>query len=142
VSEIEIVVLALFAALVGGWVVRVGLRWLDRWRRVTRARRAHRGEALARRLLERAGYSVEGEQVMHQYCYRCDGREVRAGLRVDFVVRRGRQRFVAEVKTGELVASLQHAPTRRQLLEYQCAFETDGVLLVDADSRQIHQVAF
>jgi len=133
---------ALLTALLGAIAARLLLRWLDRWRRVSRARSALRGEARARRLLERAGFTVEGEQVAHQYRYRCDGGEERAGLRVDFVVRRGKKRYVAEVKTGELVASLSHAPTRRQLLEYQYAFETDGVLLVDAIARRIHHVEF
>ncbi len=133
---------ALLAALLSGCCVQWARHWLDRQRRIRRAHVALSGEVHARRLLERAGYTIEGEQVSHEYHYRCDGQQQRAGLRADFVVRRRSQRYVAEVKTGQLVTSLRHAPTRRQLLEYQCAFGTDGVLLVDADARRIHKVEF
>jgi hypothetical protein len=44
---------------------------------------------------------------------------------------------VAEVKTGKVAPRLDHAPTRRQLLEYSVAFEADGVLLVDADEGRV-----
>jgi hypothetical protein len=137
-----IAVIALVAIVLGGLAAHRLLRWLDRWKRITRARIALRGETRARHLLERAGFIVEGEQVTHEYRYQCDGREERAGLRADFVVRRGNRRYVAEVKTGKLVTSLSHAPTRRQLLEYQCAFETDGVLLIDVAARRIRHVQF
>ena len=137
-----IAVVGLVAALLGAIATLQLLRWLDRWRRIARARSAFRGEIRARRLLQRAGFTVEGEQVAHEYSYRCDGRPQRAGLRADFLVRDGSKRYVAEVKTGKLVTSLEHAATRRQLLEYQCAFETDGVLLVDAVAQRIHTVEF
>jgi hypothetical protein len=32
--------------------------------------------------------------------------------------------------------------TRRQLLEYRCAFGVDGVLLVDAEARRVHVIDF
>lgn len=134
--------LLLLAGLVGAALARLVARLVDRSRRVRRARHAADGEARARRLLERGGYTIVGAQVVHALAYRCDGREQRAGIRVDFIVRRGAAQYVAEVKTGALVTSLAHGPTRRQLLEYQCAFGTQGVLLVDAEARRILRVEF
>lgn len=143
-TELWLVVAVLvLVALAGGFAAALwGARSLDRWRRVSRARHAIRGEARARQLLEHRGFEIEGAQVECEYSYACDGARVRAGLRADFVVLQGRKRYVAEVKTGSIATSLQHAPTRRQLLEYQYAFETDGVLFIDADTERIHRVEF
>jgi hypothetical protein len=49
---------------------------------------------------------------------------------------------VAEVKTGQDAPEIAAPATRRQLLEYRCAFGVDGVLLVDAEARKVHAVDF
>lgn len=41
------------------------------------------------------------------------------------------------MKTGKLAPRLDHAATRRQLLEYRVAFGVDGVLLVDAEAERV-----
>jgi hypothetical protein len=46
------------------------------------------------------------------------------------------------VKTGRQAPRLGHADTRRQMLEYQLAFEVPGVLLVDAESGRVREVRF
>lgn len=134
--------LALAALLIGWLGSRWIARWLDRTHRRSRVRHALAGEARARILLEECGFEIEGAQVVHEYVLVCDGAELRVGIRADFIVRQWRRRYVAEVKTGKLATTLLHAPTRRQLLEYQHAFATDGVLLVDADLERIHWVEF
>ena len=96
----------------------------------------------ALRLLEGMGCVVEAEQVLQAWPVMLGPRRERILLRADcLVVWRG-QRYVAEVKTGALVASLRHGPTRRQLLEYQVAYRVAGVLLVDVLSGSIEPVRF
>lgn len=113
-----------------------------RWRLRTQAARATAGEALAEKLLVRAGYRVEARQCVERWRLRVDGVEREVSLRADFIVSRGRRCFVAEVKTGEDAPDPAAPATRRQLLEYRCAFAVDGVLLVDAEARTIQSIDF
>jgi hypothetical protein len=93
-------------------------------------------------MLRRLGYVIEHEQPGQDWLVIAGERRERIRLRADYLVRRGKQRFVAEVKTGNLVASIRHAPTRRQLLEYQLAYGTNGVLLVDVLADEVLVVCF
>ena len=113
-----------------------------RWRLLEQSARASAGEALAAKLLVRAGYGVEARQVTQRWAVRVDGEATEVTLRADFVVTRGRRRYVAEVKTGQEAPDVAAPATRRQLLEYRCAFGVDGVLLVDAESRRVQAVDF
>lgn len=128
------------AAAVIGWHLAVR-RWRT-LRRRRRAARARRGELAARALLERRGFEVISEQAPGLFEYQCDGQTAAAALRADYLVRRRGKRYVAEVKTGKLVTSLEHAPTRRQLLEYQIAYASEGVLLVDVEQGKLELVRF
>jgi len=116
--------------------------WVKRARVRGRFERALQGEREAAAILEDHGYTVEGAQVTTSYAVEVDGAPVEILLRADYVVSRGGDRFVAEVKTGRLAPSVQAPATRRQLLEYHLAFGVAGVLLVDADSRSVHHIAF
>lgn len=55
--------------------------------------------------------------------------------------RRGRI-YVVEVKTGKVAPNPETRATRRQLLEYAHAFDTDGVLLADMESRKLMAIEF
>ena len=120
--------------------------WLRRaWNRrsrVHRSARAQRAERDAAGLLESSGFKVIGRQVRQSWSLRADGEEVRFTLIADYLVTRGGQRWVAEVKTGERSLDLRYGPTRRQLLEYREAFAVRGVLLVDAEGRTLRAVHF
>jgi hypothetical protein len=113
-----------------------------RWRLADMAARASAGEALAEKLLVRAGYRIEARQATERWSVRVDGEAHEVTLRADFVVARRGRRYVAEVKTGQTAPDVAAPATRRQLLEYRCAFAVDGVLLVDAEARRIHAVDF
>ncbi|HYO93337.1 MAG TPA: hypothetical protein VER33_02445 [Polyangiaceae bacterium] len=137
--------IALVAGAVALLVVLTTLsvqRTIDSWQRRRRSRRAERGESRARRLLERAGFTIEAEQLVHSWPVTYGQQVLSVSLKADYVVRRGKQRFVAEVKSGSVGANVVYGPTRRQLLEYQLAFRTNGVLLVDAGSAEVHEVTF
>jgi len=107
-----------------------------------RARVALAGEALAEQLLADAGFTVVERQVAHVWHVAIDDDLHETALRCDFVVARGGERWVAEVKTGDLAPSLATAATRRQLLEYQVAYAATGVALVDATAGTVHEVRF
>lgn len=139
----------LVAGLAGALAALILARWLARWRGTRRARRraarAIAGEGAAAALLQRAGYRVVARQAAARWAPLLDGEEQELEVRADYLVERGGERLVAEVKTGEAAPRLDTAATRRQLLEYLVAFEADGVLLVcpeEGARGAIHRVEF
>jgi hypothetical protein len=134
--------IACLVGLVLGAVLMQRLR-VRRDSRLGRARQARgkRAELHAETLLREAGYAIVARQRRSAYRLRADTLEVPVGLAVDFVVSRNGRELVAEVKTGA-AASLAHADTRRQLLEYQLASGARGVLLVDPERDRITEVSF
>jgi hypothetical protein len=130
----------LFALLVlaKGWLGRA----LARRRSRLRNRRAIRGERRAEVLLERLGYTILERQAPAVWTVVCDGAEHDISLRADLLVSKNGDRFVAEVKTGQLAPRLTTSSTRRQLLEYRVAYDVDGVLLVDAEQDRVMAVDF
>jgi hypothetical protein len=129
-------VFAAFVALVQTARI-VGGRWLRRRTMRRRFERAALGEHRAEPLLRAAGYEILERQVQGAWTLRADGEPLSVALRADLLVAKGARRFIVEVKTGKLAPRLDHAPTRRQLLEYRMAFDVDGVLLVDAEANRI-----
>ncbi len=111
------------------------------WRARRRSLRARSGERDARTLLAQHGFEVLAEQAAGALVLHVDGAESVHALRADFLVVRGGRRFVAEVKTGAVAPSLDHAPTRRQILEYCAAFDVDGALLVDPQASRVREIA-
>ncbi|MCH2109841.1 MAG: hypothetical protein MK135_10955 [Polyangiaceae bacterium] len=133
-----LLVLALFVQTIRLW-----------WKRGEGARRMNRnrkhgqiGERHAEKLLGHHGFQILKRQVQTSYEYEIDGRPQLARLAADFLVFDGNSRFIAEVKSGDHNASPRARATRRQLLEYQLAFDVDGVLLVDMNQKKIHIVSF
>ncbi len=129
--------------LAGAWLLS---RWWAAWRRSLRARRRGRraadGEIDAERLLRQSGYRVLARQQAITWQLESDGDEIEVELRADLLVERDGRSFVAEVKTGDQAPSISTAATRRQLLEYLVAYETDSVLLVDVEREEIREVGF
>ncbi|HEX6240091.1 MAG TPA: hypothetical protein VFZ61_04335 [Polyangiales bacterium] len=104
--------------------------------------RGQRGERDAERLLRRAGYTVRARQLRCEYSVEVGDETLGVALQADYLVERAGQRLVAEVKTGRHAPRFEHADTRRQLLEYQLAFEVDAVLLVDVEHASLREVRF
>jgi len=140
------VVLLLLAALLLSFVLFGLWRALERaWNTQSRrrvARDARRGEVTAAKLLRGLGYAIEAEQPAQAWLLEVEGERFEIVLRADYLVSKRGERYVAEVKTGDLVASLRHGPTRRQLLEYQLAYRAAGVLLVDVLGASVVSVRF
>ncbi|MCA9642831.1 MAG: hypothetical protein H6718_18510 [Polyangiaceae bacterium] len=119
--------------------------WVRVWRRLVilgRQRRAYNLERGAHGFLEAEGYFIEAVQARTHYRLLVDGDAEDIELRVDFIVRKHGQRFAADVKTGNDAPRVRNPATRRQLLEYQLAYEVDGVLLVDMEARAVRCVQF
>jgi len=135
VFAVAVAVLLLVAALA---LHRAYVRWRLR-RRWSHARTVERQ---AGRLLEEHGYAVLGRQIATSYTVLVDGQPTEVPLRADYLVSRDGRQFVAEVKSGDVAPRLDTASTRRQLLEYWVAFQVDGVLLVDGEQREVHEVTF
>jgi hypothetical protein len=131
--------------LVLAYGVRTGIR-LSRWilaRRPARSRRMGAdGARRALALLERKGWSVLETEVVREGVVEVDGRLESFVVRVDALVTRRGQVFVAEAKGGLLSASVRHRGTRRQLLEYAHVFGAYGVLLVEARRGRVSVVRF
>ena len=137
-----------------GWLILAGglflgvmiTRWIrnlrDRLRMWWKRRLGTRGESRAAKLLKKAGYAVLDEQVERQGTVLLDGEEHTFKLRADALVERDGKRLVVEVKGGAQAAQISNRATRRQLLEYACHYDVDGVLLVDAHGGSIHRVEF
>lgn len=123
-------------------VVAMVRAWLRGMRAHARSTRAVAGEREGASILRARGYAILGAQVAIEHAVEIDGVTVSMGLRADYLVSKNGARFVAEVKTGALAPRIDTAATRRQLLEYEVAFDVDGVLLVDADTERVHTVAF
>jgi hypothetical protein len=100
-------------------------------------RRAIEGEQEAESLLRASGFLIEQRQACAVLEYFVDGESTLVDVRADLLVRRDGKLYVAEVKTGKHATQLSNRATRRQLLEYAHAFDTEGVLLVDADTSRV-----
>jgi hypothetical protein len=117
-----------------GWIVGRRLR--------RQSARAQAGEVRALSLLARRGFRVTARQPSERWSVQRGDEEHTFTLRADYLVERRGLRYVAEVKTGQDAPSLAARATRRQLLEYHCAFAVDGVLLIDAEAGTVDEVSF
>jgi hypothetical protein len=133
---------ALAAAVIALWLARVWRRLRGSRRARVRAARAGAGEERAAELLLGAGYRIVARQARVVWAPLVDGVAHETELRADYLVERGGEQLVAEVKTGDEAPSIETAATRRQLLEYHVAFAADGVLLVCPERGAIQRVEF
>lgn len=115
------------------------------WRSTSAARRLRRqstraraAEVRAAKLLTSHGYEIIAEQPVASWFIG----DYEAVVRADYLVTKGGRKYVAEVKSGEEAPLLSSRSTRRQLLEYVCAFDVEAVLLVDSESGSVDQIQF
>lgn len=139
---VVLVAVLVAVALVGALA---GQRAAQAWRAVrlrSRMRRARAREAMARPLLERAGYTVLAAQVSAPCPLLRDGERLEPLVRADYLVSRRGRTFIAEAKSGAVATDPTERATRRQLLEYAVVYDTDGVLLVDTEAGTIATIEF
>ena len=154
----RLLVLLDFSAVPQGWLVlaigavstlalgQAMVAWLSRFLRrrriLSRIARAGEGEREAARYLQDTGFTILGTQVASTYTLTVDDAPMPVEVRADLIVQKHARSFVVEVKTGKVAPRLDTAATRRQLLEYQLAFDVDGVLLFDAEAAALRTITF
>ncbi len=136
------VMLTASALLLAVQTVAMARRRLARRKRQRRSRRAYRAEERAENLLRKQGFIPLDEQVRQEWTVLVDGQEEVVELIADWIVESEGLRFLVEVKTGEFGPSIRYAATRRQLLEYRCAFDVDGLILLDMNTGQWQLIEF
>jgi len=107
-----------------------------------RFERGRRGEVAALKWLTRRGFRILATQVSQDAHFWVNGQPRTATVRADMLAERRGRIYVVEVKTGKVAPNPETRATRRQLLEYAHAFDTDGVLLADMESRKLMAIEF
>jgi hypothetical protein len=138
------------SAMIIGLLVCVCVALLGWWwaagrggrRARARSARAGQGELDAEALVNSMGYRVIARQERCVWWIEVDGVREEVELRADLILEKDGDRFVAEVKTGELAPDPAYPPTRRQLLEYSLAFAPYTVLLIDVEQAEVMTVRF
>jgi len=136
--EIFVAIVAIVIILWLGWNARVSWQnfrfWLSR-------RRGAKGEQFAVDLLSENGYRILSTQIPFDGTIEVDSEPLEFSTRVDYLVEKDGQKFLAEVKTGAS-ASPSNILTRRQLLEYAQLSHSKKILLVDATAGKIREIEF
>jgi Holliday junction resolvase len=115
--------------------------WRQRWLLRHRFRGAKRSEEKAADFLREQGFKVVNRQPAANSLAYINGKEHTTTIRADFIARKGWRTYVVEVKSGRTAPKL-YARTRRQLLEYQLAFQPYGIILVDMNKKTYREVSF
>ena len=104
-------------------------------------RKGRKGEGIAVKLLNKAGYEIIDEQVSFPGFLFENNNKVEYLVKPDFLVEKDGEKYIAEVKTGAS-ALIQNRSTRRQILEYSRLNQNKTVLLIDIESRKIKKIDF
>ena len=107
-----------------------------------RSKRAVKGERAAEAILSQYGYHIVAQQHRARSQFYVDRKPVEIEVRLDFVVEKKGQRYIAEVKTGKNAPNPSWPATRRQLLEYSLIFPDWPILLVDVPAGEVHLIEF
>ena len=99
-------------------------------------------EVEAERLLARRGYQILARQPKRNIITAIDGQEHYGYLAADYLVRRGKERFVVVVKLGEGPADPNEPVFRRRLIEYDHVFSVDAILILDLEQGELRRVNF
>ena len=103
--------------------------------------RGQEQEKQASKALQSMGFKILEEQPATQVGWWIDGIWTETTITADYLVKRDGEVGLVEVKSGK-AASATHRNTRRQLLEYQHAFDVDAVFLYDAERSKLNRIVF
>lgn len=107
-----------------------------------RFERGARGEQRAGELLERWGFEIVAAEPRFEGEIEVDGETMAITIRPDYLVQRGHELAVVEVKTGESAADPSKRNTRRQLREYAALAPADALYLLDPEAERLMRVRF
>lgn len=114
------------------------------WRRHQRKRILSRAQVVEKEavsLLENSGFKLVEEQPEREFFIKVNGKKIPCKARADYLVRRGKDLYVAEVKTGKYL-HFDHPRVRRQLLEYYLVYHPKAVILVNGESDELYRITF
>lgn len=122
------------------------LLWLSLRKGSVASRRRNKnaviGEEDAQAVFEHYGFSLVAKQHRHQTHFYVNREAVEIEVRVDYIIEKDGQRYIAEVKTGRDAPNAAWPSTRRQLLEYSLIFPEYPVLLINMETKEIHLIEF
>lgn len=98
-------------------------------------------EKQAGKELQSMGFKILEEQPETQVGWWIDGVWTETKITGDYLVKRDGELGLVEVKSGK-AARATHRNTRRQLLEYQHAFDVDAVFLYDTERSSLNRIVF
>ncbi|OGC23143.1 hypothetical protein A2291_00480 [candidate division WOR-1 bacterium RIFOXYB2_FULL_42_35] len=93
-------------------------------------------------LLVKSGFQIISKRVKESIIININGKDHYSYLEADYLVSKGKEKYVVVVKTGEGTTDANEPNLRRRLLEYYRVFSTRGILLVDQHKGEIHLVKF
>jgi hypothetical protein len=139
--EKTVVILSVGLFLGGGFVViassfyrRVVLWW--------RFRRGKLKEDEMTRYLKKKGYEILSSQPSFRLKMYVNDEVLSYHVKPDLIVRQNLHIFAVEIKSGKVAPNPLYRATRRQLMEYYFGLECDGILLVNAETKEISSIRF
>ena len=131
------------------WFIRRTLRLVEegkkaRFNALKSRRSSIRGqvqEKRARKQLQKMGFKIIKDHPTAEVGWWIDGVWTVTMITADYLVQRDGEVGLVEVKSGR-TASTTHRKTRRQLLEYQHAFEVNAIFLYDAERSRLERIEF
>lgn len=93
-------------------------------------------------LLKKSGYQVLGKNQKETVITRIDDKDHFGYLEAEYTVRKDRKSYVAVVKSGEGALDPTEPALRRRLIEYDRVFGLNGILFLDPQEEEIHEVRF
>jgi len=96
----------------------------------------------AANFLKKKGYKILSHHKNLFYSLKENNKEIKIQIETDYTVSKNGRDFLVEVKSGENTSTIKYANTRRQLLEYYCASNYEGYLLVDMHNKTITEIEF
>ncbi len=93
-------------------------------------------------LLKRSGFKILGIDLKQPVITNIDGKEHYGHVVADYLVKKGKVKYIVIVKKGEAEFDANDPLFRRKLIECCRVFNTPEVLLVDSDDGEIHIVGF
>lgn len=104
--------------------------------------RAKKAELDAMSFLEKHGYRIEAVQESKEVITEVDGKSKKNKVIADYIVKKGKKKYVVEVKTGKQTDKITASGIRRQLLEYFLIFQPHGIILLDMENKKLQHINF
>ena len=94
------------------------------------------------KLLKKNGFQVLGKKVKGSVIVRFDGRDHYGELEAEYTVRKNGKEYAVLTRSGENDLDPTEPALRRRLIEYDRLFGLKGILIVDQQEGEIHEISF